>query len=45
MFVLRYSEAIERVRALARQRAVDGWFTGDQTHYAPVARFRVPPVD
>ena len=27
---------------LARQRRVDGWFTGDQTHYALIARYREP---
>lgn len=36
----RYSAAIERVRELARARRVDGWYTGDQTHYARVANYR-----
>jgi hypothetical protein len=36
----RYPEAIEKVRELARQLGVDGWYTGDQTHYAQVARYR-----
>ena len=36
----RYSDAIRKVRAFARQRQVDGWYTGDQTHYAQVARYR-----
>jgi len=36
----RYPDAIEAVRNLARERAVDGWYTGDQTHYAQVARYR-----
>jgi hypothetical protein len=36
----RYAEAIETVRELARQRGVDGWYTGDQTHYVRVARYR-----
>jgi hypothetical protein len=40
--VRRYQEAIEKVRELARQRGVDGWYTVDQTHYARVARYRVP---
>ena len=36
----RYSDAIRKVRELARKRHVDGWYTGDQTHYAQVARYR-----
>ncbi|HJR60457.1 MAG TPA: hypothetical protein VJ813_13680 [Vicinamibacterales bacterium] len=42
IFALRYREAIEKVRELARQRGVDGWYTGDQTHYAQVVRHRAP---
>jgi type II secretory pathway component GspD/PulD (secretin) len=42
MVVRRYPEAIENVRELARQLGVDGWYTGDQTHYAQVAKFRKP---
>lgn len=38
----RYSDAIRKVRDLARARQVDGWYTGDQTHYAQVARYRTP---
>jgi hypothetical protein len=38
----RYSEAIEKVRQLARQLGVNGWYTGDQTHYAQVAGYRTP---
>lgn len=38
--VTRYSEAIERVQELARTRRVDGWYTGDHTHYARVASYR-----
>jgi hypothetical protein len=38
--VRRYSDAIERVRELARTRRVDGWYTCDQTHFARVARYR-----
>lgn len=40
----RYSDAIRTVRELARQLRVDGWFTGDQTHYARIASYRVRPV-
>ena len=36
----RYPDAIEKVRDLARERRVDGWYTGDHTHYAQVARYR-----
>lgn len=39
----RYPDAIEKVRHLARERGVDGWYTGDQTHYAQVAQFRSRP--
>jgi hypothetical protein len=38
--VTRYSEAIERVRELARIRRVDGWYTCDHTHYARIASYR-----
>ena len=37
----RYAEAIAKVREMARERAVDGWYTCDQTHYAQIARHRV----
>jgi hypothetical protein len=37
----RYSEAIERVKELARRRRVDGWYTCDHTHYARVASYRL----
>jgi hypothetical protein len=40
----RYPEAIEKVRHLARERGVDGWYTGDHTHYAQVAQFRSRPT-
>jgi hypothetical protein len=40
MTVRRYEEAIETVRALARERKVDAWCTVDQTHYAQVATYR-----
>ena len=36
----RYAAAIERVRALARTRRVDGWNMCDHTHYARVASYR-----
>ena len=36
----RHSEAIEKVRELARGLEVDGWFTCNQTHYMRVASFR-----
>ena len=36
----RYDDAMERVRELARVRAVDGWYTCDHTHYARIARHR-----
>jgi hypothetical protein len=35
-----YTEAIAKVRELARGLGVDGWFTADQTHYWRVARYR-----
>jgi len=40
MVVRRYREAIETVRELADQLRVDGWYTGDQTHYVQVAGHR-----
>jgi hypothetical protein len=36
----RYSDAIRKVRDLAVERRVDGWYTADQTHYAHVVRYR-----
>jgi len=38
--VARYPEAIAQVRVLARRLRVDGWYTGDHTHYARVAACR-----
>lgn len=38
--VTRHPEAIDRVRELARELRVDGWFTCNHTHYARVAHFR-----
>jgi hypothetical protein len=43
LIIPRYSDAIERVRELARRLRVDGWFTSDQTHYARVASHRPRP--
>lgn len=37
---MRYADAMERVRELARERAVDGWYTCDRTHFLRVARHR-----
>lgn len=42
MVARRYPEAIEKVRELARQLGMNGWYTGDQTHYAQVAKYRKP---
>jgi hypothetical protein len=36
----RYSDAMEKVRELAHDSRVDGWFTCDHTHYTRVATFR-----
>jgi hypothetical protein len=36
----RHSEALDKVRVLARELNVDGWFTCNHTHYARVASFR-----
>ena len=36
----RYGEAIEKVRELARELRVDGWYSSDQTHYVRVASYR-----
>jgi hypothetical protein len=38
--VTRHAEALEKVRELARELDVDGWFTCNHTHYARVASFR-----
>jgi hypothetical protein len=40
MTARRYTEAIDNVRTLARRRRVDGWFTGNQTHYVRIAGYR-----
>ena len=40
---MRYDDAVKRVRELARERAVDGWYTGDHTHFLRVARHRNYP--
>ena len=36
----RYNDAMERVRELARELAVNGWYTCDHTHFARVASHR-----
>jgi hypothetical protein len=36
----RHAEALDKVRVLARELNVDGWFTCNHTHYARVASFR-----
>ena len=36
----RYQDAVDVVRELARKRRVDGWFTCNHTHYAPIAHHR-----
>jgi hypothetical protein len=36
----RYSEAMEKVRELARASRVDGWFTVNHTNYTRVATHR-----
>ena len=36
----RHSEALDKVRVLARELNVDGWYTCNHTHYARVASFR-----
>ena len=36
----RYDEAMERVRELAKVRAVDGWYTCDHTHFARIVSHR-----
>jgi hypothetical protein len=37
---MRYDDATERVRELARAPAVDGWYTSDHTHFAQIASHR-----
>jgi hypothetical protein len=37
---MRYDDAMERVRELARMLAVDGWYTCDHTHFARIASHR-----
>ena len=36
----RYDHAIMRGSTLARDYAVDAWYTSDHTHFVPVARHR-----
>jgi hypothetical protein len=40
LVAMRYDDAMERVRRLARVRAVDGWYTCDHTHFARIASYR-----
>ena len=37
---MRYHDAMETVRELARALAVDGWYTCDHTHFARIASHR-----
>jgi len=37
---MRYDDAMNRVRELARVLAVDGWYTCDHTHFARIASHR-----
>jgi hypothetical protein len=40
LVAMRYDDAMERVRELARLLAVDGWHTYDHTHFARIASHR-----
>jgi len=40
LVAMRYDDAMERVRELARALAVDGWYTCDHTHFARIASHR-----
>jgi len=40
----RHSEALDKIRVLARELNVDGWITCHHTHYARVASFRKQSV-
>ena len=40
VLAVRRSEAIERIRELARELAVDGWYTDDHTHFVQIAKHR-----
>ena len=40
LVAMRYDDAMERVRELARVLAVDGWYTCDHTHFARIASHR-----
>ena len=37
---IRYDDAMQKVRELARILAVDGWYTCDHTHFARIASHR-----
>ena len=36
----RYQDAMQKLEELARELAVDGWYTCDQTHFARIVRYR-----
>jgi hypothetical protein len=40
LVAMRYDDAMERVRQLARVLSVDGWYTPDHTHFARIASHR-----
>jgi hypothetical protein len=40
LVAMRYDDAMERVRELARASSVDGWYTSDHTHFVRVATHR-----
>lgn len=40
LVAMRYDDAMERVRELARVLAVDGWYTCDHTHFARISSHR-----
>jgi len=40
LVAMRFDDAIERVRELARVLRVDGWYTCDHTHFARIASHR-----
>jgi hypothetical protein len=40
LVAVRYDDAMEQVRELARSLSVDGWYTCDHTHFARIASHR-----
>jgi hypothetical protein len=40
LVAMRYDDAMEKVRELAEELAVDGWYTCDHTHFARIASHR-----